>query len=430
MGYAVLHIDKARSNDSGNTAHIARAYTPSNVDSSRTHLNRELVQFPANVTNRSEAIEHRIAPANIYRKVADNQVKALRFILSGSHEDMLRLESEGRWGEWCDSTMQWLYSTFGKENVVAATLHADEETPHIHATIVPIVQGERRKAKTEAENGKRKYKTKKNKVRFCADDVLTPKKLEEYQTTYAEQMKPFGLERGIYGSEAKHRSNMEYYKETLKETEEKQTEEAELIEKVRELEKQAGKLRVKSTLYSLFGNTELDKAEKRIGELEREVEHQRFLAEMEKPEIRKEVILLQDTIKGKDKTIAGQQKEIKTYEEERSFIRRFFHSFYLLLNIRLLLRKMGIDDDTFVRMHQKQIAVRSTADVYSGMYKRNFTEENTEIRIMTNEKRQTVPTINGLSVSDWREQKWQQLIHRNRSQRLQFRSNDKRMTIY
>ena len=58
MGYAVLHIDKARSNDSGNTAHIARTYTPSNVDPSRTRLNRELVQFPANVTNRSEAIEH------------------------------------------------------------------------------------------------------------------------------------------------------------------------------------------------------------------------------------------------------------------------------------------------------------------------------------------------------------------------------------
>ena len=418
MGYAVLHIDKARGNDSAMTAHIERTFVPNNVDATRTHLNRELVQFPAGVTNRTEAIEHRIATANIYRKVADNQVKALRFILSGSHEDMLRLESEGRLGEWCNSTMQWLYSTFGKENVVAATLHADEETPHIHATIIPIVQGERRKAKTEAENGKRKYKTKKNKVRLCADDVLTPKKLEEYQTTYAEQMKPFGLERGIYGSEAKHRSNMEYYKEILMETEQKQTEEAELIEKIRELEKQAGKLRVKGTLYSLFGNMELDKAEKRIGELEREMEHQKFLAEKEKANIRKEIILLQDTIADKDKTIAGQQKEIKVYEEERSFIRRFFHSFFLLLNIRLLLRKMGVDDDTFVRMHQKQVAVRSTADVYSGMYKRNFTEENAELRITTNEKRQPVLTINGLSVPDWCEQKWQQLIHRNRSQRL------------
>lgn len=414
MGYAVLHIDKARGNDSAMTAHIERTFVPNNVDTTRTYLNRELVQFPANVTNRMEAIEHRIATANIYRKVADNQVKALRFILSGSHEDMLRLESEERLGEWCDSTMQWLYSTFGKENVVAATLHADEETPHIHATIVPIVQGERRKAKTEAENGERKYKTKKNKVRLCADDVLTPQEIGGVPNHICRTDEAFR----IYGSEAKHRSNMEYYKEILKETEQKQAEEAELIEKVRELEKQAGKLRVKGTLYSLFGNTELDKAEKRIGELEKELEQQKFLSEKEKAEIRKEVILLQDTVAAKDKTIAEQQKEIKTYEEERSFIQRFFHSFYLLLNIRLLLRKMGIDDDTFVRMHQKQVAVCSTADVYSGMYRRTFTEENAELCITTNEKLQPVLTINGLSVSDWCEQKWQQLIHRNRLQRL------------
>ena len=60
---------------------------------------------------------------------------------------------------------------------------------------------------------------------------------------------------------------MEYYKELLKETKQKQLEEEELIQKVRELEKQAGKLRVKGTLYSLFGNSELDKAEQRIEEL-------------------------------------------------------------------------------------------------------------------------------------------------------------------
>ncbi len=194
--------------------------------------------------------------------------------------------------------------------------------------------------------------------------------------------------------------------------------EEELIRKVKELEKQAGKLRVKGTLYSLFGNSELDKAEQRITELEKEAEQQRHLTEKEKNEIRKEVIHLQDTIKGKDKTISEQQREIKVYEEERSFIKRFFHSFYLLLNIRLMLRKMGFDDDTVVKMHQKQVAVRGTADVYSGMYKRNFTEENAELHITTNEKRQPILTINGLSVPDWCEQKWQQLIHRNRSQRL------------
>lgn len=99
---------------------------------------------------------------------------------------------------------------------------------------------------------------------------------------------------------------MDYYKELLKETKHKQVEEAELIKKVKELKKQAGKLRVKGMLYSLFGNSELDKAEQRIRELEKEAEQQRYLTEKEKNEIRKEVSLLQDTIKGKDKTISEQ----------------------------------------------------------------------------------------------------------------------------
>ena len=418
MGYAVLHIDKARGNDSAMSVHIERTFVPNNVDASRTHLNRDLVQFPANVTNRTEAIAHRIATAGIYRKVADNQVKALRFILSGSHEDMLQLESDGRLEEWCNSTMQWLYTTFGKANVVAATLHADEETPHIHATVVPIVTGERRKAKQEAENGKRKYKTKKNKIRLCADDLLTPKKLEEYQTSYAEQMQPFGLSRGVQGSEAKHRTNMEYYKELLKETKQKQLEEEELIQKVRELEKQAGKLRVKGTLYSLFGNSELDKAEQRIEELEQEVERQQHLSGKEKAEIRKEVIILQDTIKGKDKAIAELKETVQVYEEERNWIKRFFSGFYQLLNIRLILRKMGFSDDRIVEMYRTETPQRGTAKAYSGLYKREFTEEDSEIRIVKDKKKRPLLTINGLPIADWCEQQWKQLINRNHSRRL------------
>ena len=52
-------------------------------------------------------------------------------------------------------------------------LHMDEKTPHIHATIVPIVTGERRKAKKEEQDGKKKYRKKSTQdVRLCADDVM------------------------------------------------------------------------------------------------------------------------------------------------------------------------------------------------------------------------------------------------------------------
>lgn len=307
---------------------------------------------------------------------------------------------------------------FRKENVVAATLHVDEETPHIHATVVPIVQGERRKAKEELGYGKRKYKTKKNKVRLCADDVLTPKKLEEYQTTYAQAMTCFGLERGVYGSEAKHRSNMEYYKELLQSTKQKELEETELKHHISNLEKQTGKLRIKGTLYSLFGNSELDEAERRIAQLEEDIEQQRYLREKEKSDIRKEVIALQDTIQSKDKVLAQKQKELKAYEEERSWIQRYLPSSFALLNVRRCLSFMGFSDEQIAGMARTGEAVRAKAKVYSSMYKRYFEEDDATLRIEKDQKQKPLLTINGLSIPDWCEQKWQQLIHRNRSQHL------------
>ena len=61
-------------------------------------------------------------------------------------------------------------------------------------------------------------------------------------------------------------------------------------------------MRVEGILYSLFVDTELE----RITELEKEVEQQRYFTEKEKNETLKDVILLQDTIKEKDKTISEQ----------------------------------------------------------------------------------------------------------------------------
>ena len=268
------------------------------------------------------------------------------------------------------------------------------------------------------ENGKRKYKTKKNKVRLCADDVLTPKKLEQYQTDYAKRVQRFGLEWGVYGSEAKHRTTMEYYKEILKSTKEKEAQKAELTAKIKELEKQAGKLRMKGTLYSLFGNSELDKAEKRIADLAQEAERQQHLSEKEKNEIRKEVVLLKDTVKGRDRAIAELKETVQIYEEERNWIKRFFSGFYQLLNIRLMLRKMGFSDDRIAEMYRTEAPQRGTAKAYSGLCKREFTEEDSEISIIKDEKKRPLLTINELPITDWCEQKWKQLIDRNRSHRL------------
>ena len=151
MGYISIQINKAKgSADTGASDHIERKTTPKNADPTRTHLNRELVEFPDGVADRTEAISHRIHTAGIRRKITPDQVRAIRIVLSGSHEDMVRVQDEGRLGEWCDDNLQWLHRTFGRENTVSAVLHMDEHTPHIHATVVPISNGRAQESEEEA----------------------------------------------------------------------------------------------------------------------------------------------------------------------------------------------------------------------------------------------------------------------------------------
>lgn len=187
--------------DTGASDHIERKTIPKNADPTRTCLNRELVDLMR--TNRTEAINHRIRTAGIKRKITPDQVRAIRIVLSGTHEDMMKVQDEGRLNEWCADNPQWLHRTFGRENTVSAVLHMDEHTPHIHATVVPIVTGERRKAKKKQQvEGKRTYRKKTDAIRLCADDVLTREKLSAYHDSYAEAMAKYSLQRGIRGSEA------------------------------------------------------------------------------------------------------------------------------------------------------------------------------------------------------------------------------------
>jgi len=109
------------------------------------YLNRELIQFPDGVRDRTAAIQHRLKTAGLKRKIGKNQVQAIHIVLTGTHADMEQIEQTGRLDKWCKDSLEWLRKTYGADNVVAAVLHMDEETPHIHATIVPIVQTERKK---------------------------------------------------------------------------------------------------------------------------------------------------------------------------------------------------------------------------------------------------------------------------------------------
>ena len=173
-------------------------------------------------------------------------------------------------------------------------LHMDEKTPHLHATVVPIVTGERIRRKRE---GEKKYETKSG-PRLSADDVMRRTKLHEYQNSYAKAMKPFGLQRGIVGSTAKHQVNSEYYRQQVIQYEEDIAKLQADVEKAQE---------GRNTILAWFGKGDLSKAKKELADKDR------LIAELNKQieELQAEKARLQEQHKSEiGKLRNGYQKEI------------------------------------------------------------------------------------------------------------------------
>lgn len=445
-GYAVFHMDKAKGDDSRTSAHIERTVDPKNADKSRTHLNRELIEFPKGVRNRTQAIQHRIETAGIKRKITKDQIRVIRTNLSGSHEDMKRIEREGRLDEWCQDSLEWLKDTFGEMNIVSAVLHVDEKTPHIHASIVPIVTGKRRKAK-EGENPKKKKDT----VRLCADDIMTKSKMVEYQDSYADAMAKYGLKRGIRGSEARHMTTGEYYRDIfeqaentkvelglfeqqkiekeqvvrelqLKEQEEVQRlavlqqnislKESELEQKEKQLRevkneviqvgfeksaKEAGKGILEGVGW-LMGNPKAKKLEGEIGVLKSEIVN----LETEKEKVGKEakaiISQMEKQISEKDKIINTQQGKLD----------RLFDSIPVLKEYDFIMRlceTIRVPFDSIKQIFAGK-AVSYSGDLYSPEHKQVFKAEDVAFSIGKSKDNKPLLAINGVYYVNWfREQK-------------------------
>lgn len=249
--YVVCHYDKCYGPPVSYTTHIERKkadgseHIPYNIKrSDLTKHNREFIPEAGKI-GRTAAIEKRLMAVkhqtdkdgNEYeRKIRKDQVCCIEIRLSASPEAMAEIIAEGRLMDWCRESVKWAQREHGKENIVSAVLHMDEETPHLHVSLVPVVRGESKKQATtkkrlakdkekaategtEAPKKKRRYKKKADAstLRLCADDIMTKSGLKRRQTEYAEAMEQFGLRRGEEGSPARHKELAQYYKEHCEE---------------------------------------------------------------------------------------------------------------------------------------------------------------------------------------------------------------------
>ena len=410
MGYFSLDIKKAKgTSDTTQSDHIERKIIPKNADPTRTHLNRVLVEYPDGVHGRDEAIAHRLNTADIRRKITHDQVRVVRVVLSGTHEDMMNIQEKGELDEWCNDSIQWLQATFGKDNVVAAHLHMDEKTPHIHAAVVPIVTGERRKAKKEQADGKRKYRKKTNSVRLCADDLFNRQTLVAYHDNYARVMAKYGLQRGVRGSEARHTTTMQYYRDLKKKNEVLETETRLLQEKKAEAQEELKQVKAEirtdklksaaadtatalaSSVGSLFGSGKMKSLERRNEDLQ------------------DRILELEDEARQRERQQAEQIQEIRNaYEQQHrklsefaDFVRRYFPYVEKLMPVISFLReRLGFNDGIIRRLCEfKEVGIKG--ELYSSEFNRSFDTRHSVCSIKQDENGKFDFKIDGVSHVNW-----------------------------
>ena len=433
MGFVVLHMEKAHGSDSGTTAHIERFIIPKNADPTRTHLNRKLVAYPDGIKDRSSAIHRRLEEAGLTRKIVSNQVRAIRINVSGTHEDMKRIKEEGRLDEWCADNLKYFADTFGKENIVAAHLHRDEETPHIHVTLVPIVKGERKRRKREEQAKKRYRKKPIDTVRLCADDIMTRLKLKSYQDTYAEAMAKYGLQRGIDGSKARHKSTQQYYRDIQKLADnlkaevvdlqqQKETAQEELRRAKKEIQTEKLKgaattaaANIAESVGSLFGSNKVKTLERENTALHREVATHEETIEALQTEIQtiradysRQVLEMQQRyLLEKDEMVTKHQTEVSRLNALLIKATEWFPWFRVMLRIEKLCLAVGFThEQTAHLMTGKPLPYNG--ELYSDEHRRKFRTNDVTAKVGTNNGK-LILAIDGLHIGEWFKKQFERL---------------------
>lgn len=168
-----------------------RAHTYANdVDQSGRHIGYCCRADDAHPLPLDKAVERRMGELNTKRKIRDNAVRAMGFIVSSN--DALD-EKTAR--EFLDRSINWFGARYGYENLLAAQIHLDEGTPHAHIWVAPVIH--------DRETGF---------DRLCAKELFAPDKrrknaegkwevvaqgtMSRLQEDFWEQVaKPYGYER-------------------------------------------------------------------------------------------------------------------------------------------------------------------------------------------------------------------------------------------
>lgn len=189
MNLTVMRAEKVKSVGElvNRLRHATREEPPEHADASRRAQNEQ--QIGPDTADAVVGAMRLRWPA----KRRKDAVLAIEYVLSAS-SDWWQSADAAKQSDFVRSSLAWLESKYGAENVVYSVLHRDEKTPHLSVFVVPERDG-----KLQAKN----YIGNRGQMRHD-------------QTTYTQAIEHLGIERGIERSEAVHVTPSEFYAQLQK----------------------------------------------------------------------------------------------------------------------------------------------------------------------------------------------------------------------
>lgn len=222
MSYCIMRLEKRKANNiTGMQIHNDRAtenHSNEDINKELSHLNYDLIECPSYKKKINEELEKRYKVNKSLRKDATLGVEVI-FTSDKDFFDKLTPEQERLYFE---KSLEFLKEFAGEKNIISATVHKDETTPHLHAVFMPLT-----------DDGRLNYK----------DFINTKYDLINLQDKYHEKMREYfpELERGKSSKETKkkHLSVEDFkLKQLEKDLEKLQKEKKETEIQIQNVEKQ------------------------------------------------------------------------------------------------------------------------------------------------------------------------------------------------
>lgn len=142
MSYGIIRIQKFKKNDvRGIQSHDNRerkSHSNPDIDSAKSGLNFSLVECQNQ--NFIDAIKKNLDGLDATKAVRKDAVVMVQCLVTSDH-DFFKALTPDRQRDFFEQSLAFVADRYGHGNILSATVHLDETTPHMHVNLTPIREG-------------------------------------------------------------------------------------------------------------------------------------------------------------------------------------------------------------------------------------------------------------------------------------------------